>query len=66
VHARPGGISGLKSRTTLLCARDRVCVPRRVGILGMRERAVALGGTLSAAPSLLGFRVEAGLPYKRP
>jgi len=34
-----------------------------VGIAGMRERATALGGTLSATPSPEGFRVEAELPY---
>ncbi|MGN9837018.1 sensor histidine kinase [Nonomuraea sp. H19] len=32
------------------------------GIPGMRERATALGGTLAAAPSGPGFRVEARLP----
>lgn len=36
-----------------------------VGILGMRERATALGGTLTASPSADGFRVAAELPYQR-
>jgi signal transduction histidine kinase len=36
-----------------------------VGILGMRERAVALGGTLDANRSASGFRVAADLPYRR-
>jgi signal transduction histidine kinase len=36
-----------------------------VGIVGMRERAAALGGTLAAGPSGGGFRVEAELPYTR-
>jgi len=36
-----------------------------VGILGMRERATALGGTLAASPSAQGFRVAAELPYHR-
>jgi signal transduction histidine kinase len=36
-----------------------------VGIVGMRERAIALGGTLTAAPSPEGFQVEAELPYMR-
>jgi signal transduction histidine kinase len=36
-----------------------------VGILGMRERAVALGGTLHAAKSPTGFRVAAELPFRR-
>jgi signal transduction histidine kinase len=36
-----------------------------VGILGMRERAVALGGTLHAAESPTGFRVAAELPFRR-
>jgi signal transduction histidine kinase len=36
-----------------------------VGIVGMRERAAALGGTLAAGPSAGGFRVEAELPYTR-
>ncbi len=35
-----------------------------IGILGMRERATALGGSLNAAPSSEGFRVEAELPYR--
>jgi signal transduction histidine kinase len=37
-----------------------------VGILGMRERVTALGGTLDASPSAGGFRVAAELPYRRP
>ena len=36
-----------------------------VGILGMRERAAALGGTLNADRSPDGFRVTAELPYRR-
>jgi signal transduction histidine kinase len=36
-----------------------------VGIVGMRERAAALGGTLTAAHSNGSFRVEAELPYRR-
>ncbi len=36
-----------------------------VGILGMRERAAALGGTLDAGPCRRGFRVAAELPYRR-
>jgi signal transduction histidine kinase len=36
-----------------------------VGILGMRERATALGGTLDADRSSDGFRVAAELPYRR-
>ena len=36
-----------------------------VGILGMWERATALGGILRAAPSPDGFQVEAELPYER-
>jgi signal transduction histidine kinase len=35
-----------------------------VGIVGMRERATALGGTLEAGPSENGFRVTAELPYR--
>ena len=34
-----------------------------VGITGMSERAAALGGTLRAAPTAAGFRVDAELPY---
>jgi signal transduction histidine kinase len=37
-----------------------------VGIVGMRERAVALGGTLEAGRSGDRFRVLAELPYRRP
>lgn len=36
-----------------------------VGILGMRERAMALGGTLQADRSAGQFRVVAELPYRR-
>ena len=38
---------------------------RGVGILGMRERATALGGTLDAGVFAKGFRVSADLPYWR-
>jgi signal transduction histidine kinase len=34
-----------------------------VGIVGMRERASAIGGTLQAGPFQDGFRVQAELPY---
>jgi signal transduction histidine kinase len=36
-----------------------------VGIIGMKERAAAIGGTLDAAPTASGFRVHAELPYRR-
>jgi signal transduction histidine kinase len=36
-----------------------------VGIVGMTERALAVGGTLRAAPLSEGFRVDAELPYTR-
>jgi signal transduction histidine kinase len=36
-----------------------------VGIVGMRERATALGGTLEAGPCPRGFKVTAELPYRR-
>jgi signal transduction histidine kinase len=36
-----------------------------VGIIGMTERASAVGGTLRAAPLAGGFRVDAELPYAR-
>jgi signal transduction histidine kinase len=36
-----------------------------VGIIGMTERASAVGGTLRAAPLPAGFRVDAELPYAR-
>jgi len=46
------------SRTT-----GRVAGPGRRGIVGMRERARLLGGTLDAGPSPDGgFRVRADLP----
>jgi signal transduction histidine kinase len=35
-----------------------------VGIIGMRERANAAGGALSAGPRASGFRVHADLPYQ--
>ena len=37
--------------------------PPGVGIVGMTERAAAIGGTLRAGPSSAGFRVDAYLPY---
>jgi signal transduction histidine kinase len=36
-----------------------------VGIMGMTERAAAVGGTLTARPGPRGFRVDAELPYTR-
>jgi signal transduction histidine kinase len=36
-----------------------------VGIMGMRERAAAVGGTFDARTTRSGFRVEAQLPYAR-
>lgn len=36
---------------------------RGVGIVGMRERAAAVGGTVSAGRLAAGFRVDADLPY---
>jgi signal transduction histidine kinase len=36
-----------------------------VGIMGMTERAAAVGGTLRAEPLAAGFRVDAELPYTR-
>jgi len=36
-----------------------------VGLMGMYERATAVGGTLRAAPFTEGFRVDARLPYTR-
>jgi signal transduction histidine kinase len=35
-----------------------------VGILGMRERAGAVGGNLQAGPTTSGFAVHAELPYE--
>jgi signal transduction histidine kinase len=39
--------------------------PPGVGIMGMRERAVTVGGTLDAGPVTSGFRVLARLPCAR-
>jgi signal transduction histidine kinase len=36
-----------------------------VGIMGMTERAAAVGGTVTARPLASGFRVDADLPYAR-
>jgi signal transduction histidine kinase len=36
-----------------------------VGIVGMRERATALGGSFEAGPLQSGFKVAAELPYRR-
>jgi len=35
-----------------------------VGITGMRERVLAIGGRISAGPNRSGFRVQADLPYE--
>ncbi len=71
---------GAAARVSLSYTRDRLLVTvengtsvvrnghggvRGVGILGMRERATALGGTLTASSSAHGFRVAAELPYRR-
>jgi signal transduction histidine kinase len=37
-----------------------------VGLIGMKERALAVGGALDAASGPDGFRVAAELPYRRP
>ena len=37
-----------------------------IGIMGMTERAAAVGGSVSARPLPSGFRVDAELPYARP
>jgi signal transduction histidine kinase len=58
-------------RLTLVVESNGGAPPRRddephgVGILGMRERAAAVGGTLTARPVAGGFRVDADLPYAR-
>jgi signal transduction histidine kinase len=36
-----------------------------VGIMGMTERAAAVGGTMTARPLPHGFRVDAELPFAR-
>jgi signal transduction histidine kinase len=47
------------------CTCNTVGDPRGVGILGMRERAAVLGGTLHAQRADERFRVLAQLPYRR-
>jgi signal transduction histidine kinase len=54
VAVENGGVSGASSNGAT----------SGVGIEGMRERATALGGTLSAGPADGGFRVQAELPYE--
>src|SRR5262245_22082255 len=71
---------GAAARVRLGYGRDRLCVGiennsgrerngngrgHGAGIAGMRERATALGGTLEAGPCPGGFKVSAGLPYRR-
>jgi signal transduction histidine kinase len=71
---------GAGARIRLAYGDDRLCVaienetsparngnaqPPGVGIVGMRERATALGGTLEAGPSHDGYTVVAELPYRR-
>jgi signal transduction histidine kinase len=72
--------SGAPVRVTLAFEADRLGVavengegaPERangrgsgVGIMGMTERAAAVGGKVSAGPVARGFRVDAELPYAR-
>jgi signal transduction histidine kinase len=71
---------GAEVQVNLAFRADRLCLavenvadhgagtngsPPGVGILGMRERATALGGTLQAQRSNGHFRVVAELPYRR-
>jgi glucose-6-phosphate-specific signal transduction histidine kinase len=37
---------------------------RRYGVVGMRERAGALGGELTAGPTVEGWRVSAQIPLR--
>ena len=56
---------GSKSRTpTQRRRRSRGHPFRAVGVTGMRERAIALGGTLTAGAENGRFRVHAALPYE--
>jgi signal transduction histidine kinase len=48
----------------LVAPRNGDANARGVGILGMNERAIALGGTLEARPSDGNFTVTAELPYR--
>jgi signal transduction histidine kinase len=72
--------AGAPVRVTLSFAADRVAVAVEngkgardgangngpgVGIMGMAERAAAVGGMVTAGPVPSGFRVDAELPYAR-
>lgn len=54
VENRAGATNGADGRST------------GVGIMGMTERAAAVGGTLAARQLPSGFRVDADFPYRRP
>jgi signal transduction histidine kinase len=47
-----------------IAAPDGTTTVAGVGIAGMRERALATGGSLTVGPSTSGYRVHAELPYQ--
>jgi len=51
-------------KNDLVAPRNDDAPARGVGILGMNERASALGGTLEVRPSDVNFTVTAELPYR--
>jgi signal transduction histidine kinase len=62
VHYRPDLVAlRILSRAAVVPAPDQPVVAG-FGLIGMRERVIVLGGSLSAERDALGFRVEARIP----
>jgi signal transduction histidine kinase len=65
VSYRPGRVAlTIINRGGVVPAPDGPVVPG-FGLIGMRERVIALGGTLSAGRDAMGFRIDVGIPTPR-
>ena len=60
----PVGAASAVLRTSAASSLSPVLADRGVGIIGMTERAEAVGGSLRTASLAHGFRVDATLPYE--
>jgi signal transduction histidine kinase len=65
VSYRPGRVAlAIFNRVGNAPASDSPAVSG-FGLIGMRERVIALGGTLSAGRDAMGFRIDVGIPTPR-